>query len=55
MSNDFSSLSEKIEVAEHRINELKTLINHWKGDTRTFWDNECSEHPSSPSCLLFEN
>ena len=25
MSNE-----EKIEVAEQRINELKTLINHWK-------------------------
>ena len=24
------SSEEKIEVAEKRINELKTLINHWK-------------------------
>ena len=32
MSNSFISMSneEKIEVAEQRIIELKTLITHWK-------------------------
>ena len=48
--------SEKIDIAEKRITELQTMINHWRVPKNiNFWDSECSKHPSSPSCLLFDN
>ena len=50
-----ASVPEKIEVAQKRINELKTLINHWQGGVNSFWESECYKNPSSPSCLLFDN
>ena len=51
-----SAMPERIEVAEKRIIELETLINHWKMEPvdSSFWETECSNHPSSPSCLLFD-
>ena len=56
-ANASISVPERIEIAEKRIIELKTLIDHWQRDKvlSSFWDNECSENPSSPSCLLFDN
>ena len=51
-----SGIPEKIDIAEKRIRELQTMINHWRGrKTINFWDAECSMHPSSPSCLIFDN
>ena len=51
-----SNVLEKIDVAKERIKELQTMINHWEGgEVASFWDNECSIHPSSPGCLLFND
>ncbi len=51
-----SSVHERINVAKGRIRELQTMINHWEsGKVDDFWDAECSLHPSSPACLLFND
>ena len=49
-----SRVLEKINVAKGRIRELQTMINHWKSrKVVDFWETECSLHPSSPACLIF--
>ncbi len=49
-----SGILEKINVAKGRISELQTMINHWESrKVVDFWETECSLHPSSPACLMF--
>ena len=51
-----SNLLEKIDLAKERIQQLETMVNHWKGlEVKDYWDTECSINPSSPSCLLFND
>ena len=51
-----SNVLEKIQVANERIKELQTMINHWEvGKVASFWDTECSINPSSPGCLIFND
>ncbi len=46
----------RINVAKGRIKELQTLINHWEARKNfSFSDTECSLHPLSPACLLFND
>ena len=45
---------EKINVAKGRICELQTMIKHWESrEVVNFWETECTRHPSSPACLMF--
>ena len=51
-----SNVLEKINVAKIRIKELQLMINHWENiKNEDFWDTECSRHPSSPACLIFND
>tara|TARA_B100000214_G_scaffold371775_2_gene348797 strand:- start:89 stop:262 length:174 start_codon:yes stop_codon:yes gene_type:complete len=51
-----SNVLEKIDVANERIKELQTMIGYWEGNKKlNFWDIECTQNPSSPACLLFND